>query len=93
MAATFDQDKFEEFLKRVHECNNVKIIKFIEEVGKDFTLECKNCKNLCFLYEFSQVKTGKHGMYFAICARCRRQLRDPFARLIHEMKKSTKTRN
>lgn len=89
----FDKNKFVAFLERVKQSNNVKLLHFIEQVGKEYTNECQECKQFCFLYEFGQEKKCKYGIRLYRCIKCRRKSKDLFVTIVCSMKKHTKERN
>lgn len=89
----FNQHKFDAFLKRVNKCNNIRLINFIRRVGDQYTLQCKKCKTAYFLYKYRQALHHKYGIQYRTCIKCLNQSQDVFKRMIHDMQKSTKTRN
>lgn len=92
--ALFDEQKFQVFLERVKKSNNRKLLDFIKQVGKEYSVKCKDCKQMCFLYQYLQRKTSsKHGIRFGKCSKCIESSRDPFTRKVKDMKKRTKRRN
>ena len=90
----FDQKKYEDFLSRVQEKDNTKVLEFINEVGCRYLETCRTCNQERFLYDFGQRQKCQNGLELWKCLICKHQSRrEILSRLLNDMKKHTKDRN
>ena len=90
----FDQKKYDDFLNRVQEKENTKVLDFINEVGCHHLETCRTCNQERFLYDFSQRQKCQNGLELWKCLICKHQSRrEILSRILSGMKKHTVYRN
>lgn len=88
LTTSFDRLAYALFLERLVKNNNTKAINFINSCDIcSVGIECKRCKKIKPIYDFSANKNSKFGISSHVCKICHRNSLCPYSVMLNSMKR------